>query len=262
MSMLTRCANCNAVFRITTEQLVSRQGKVRCGKCGVVFNALDKLVPHPATADTGADVVTAEAALAASAPASYDLFGAAPSLAGHGAGQTITSAAQGTSSLLLAAPDGRFAWWSLVGVLLAILLLAAQGAYFYRSQLSVAYPPAKPLLEAACAELGCTLATPVDLQSISIESSDLQADPGNRAVLVLSAMLRNRATFAQQLPFLELSLTDPQDTALARRVLRPAEYAPRAMPATIAAGGEFQVRMYIDAGQLKANGYRLYAFYP
>ena len=151
---------------------------------------------------------------------------------------------------------------SLAGSLLALLVLAGQSVWHYRNQLAARFPEAKPHLEAACAQLGCRIEPPLDPQAISIESSDLQAEPGSRAVLVLSAVLRNRASFDQELPMLELALTDAQDTPLARRVLKPADYAPGARKTSIAAGAEHQVRLYIDAGQLKANGYRLYAFYP
>ncbi|MEO1766641.1 DUF3426 domain-containing protein [Thiobacter aerophilum] len=44
MSMQTTCPSCQTVFRVTTEQLDMRAGKVRCGKCAFVFNAFDTLV--------------------------------------------------------------------------------------------------------------------------------------------------------------------------------------------------------------------------
>lgn len=42
--MLTRCPACETNFRVTTEQLKARSGRVRCGQCQHVFNALDGLV--------------------------------------------------------------------------------------------------------------------------------------------------------------------------------------------------------------------------
>lgn len=41
--MLTRCPRCATTFRVTPDQLKIRQGKVRCGKCQSVFNALETL---------------------------------------------------------------------------------------------------------------------------------------------------------------------------------------------------------------------------
>lgn len=40
----TTCPSCHAVFRVRTEQLELRGGKVRCGKCAYVFNAFETLV--------------------------------------------------------------------------------------------------------------------------------------------------------------------------------------------------------------------------
>ena len=67
-SMLTRCPACTTSFRVTPDQLKARGGKVRCGKCQTVFNALDSLVDTPPPA-----------AAPATAPQSHP---AAPPLAG------------------------------------------------------------------------------------------------------------------------------------------------------------------------------------
>lgn len=42
--MLTRCPNCATRFRVTADQLKVRLGRVRCGQCQTVFNALDSLI--------------------------------------------------------------------------------------------------------------------------------------------------------------------------------------------------------------------------
>ncbi len=42
--MRTRCPACSTVFRVTSEQLRAKAGKVRCGYCQVVFNAFDELI--------------------------------------------------------------------------------------------------------------------------------------------------------------------------------------------------------------------------
>ena len=316
MTMLTRCAACATTFRLTTEQLSSHQGKVRCGRCGTVFNALENLFDSPLdpAADEGVsgtalpiDTATIDMfdprdhgdtnAPASGAPdagpevppleadgedpevASPDAAPAAaerhpgedePAHAIHPADAPEESPAAtarpaeagGTPLLVGMAQEKRpgVRWVSAIGALLAGLALAGQATHHYRDQIAARVPETKPYLERACAQIGCRILPPVDGQAISIESSDLQADNANRAVLILSAVLRNRAEFAQPLPMLELSLTDALDAPVARRVLAPADYA-RAVPG-IAAGGEVQLRVFIDATQVKANGYRLYAFYP
>ena len=42
--MLTTCPECHTNFRVTQEHLALRRGLVRCGQCGVVFNAYDSLL--------------------------------------------------------------------------------------------------------------------------------------------------------------------------------------------------------------------------
>ena len=47
----TRCPACSTVFRVTSDQLRAKAGKVRCGYCQAVFNAFDELVDETAYAD-------------------------------------------------------------------------------------------------------------------------------------------------------------------------------------------------------------------
>ena len=160
-------------------------------------------------------------------------------------------------------PRPRWSWlWWLASAFL-LLALAAQAAYRYRGEIAVLLPEAKPLIERLCAELGCEVPLPRRAELLSIESSDLQADGANPSVMVLTATLRNRAGFMQAFPALELTLTNAQDQTVARRVLLPRDYAPRGArtESGFAAGGEIQIRVYIEAAALKATGYRLYLFF-
>ena len=43
--MRTRCPVCSTVFRVTSEQLRLKAGKVRCGHCQAVFNAFEEFLP-------------------------------------------------------------------------------------------------------------------------------------------------------------------------------------------------------------------------
>jgi predicted Zn finger-like uncharacterized protein len=44
--MLTTCPECRTRFRVGQDQLDSKRGMVRCGRCGAVFNAYDALLPE------------------------------------------------------------------------------------------------------------------------------------------------------------------------------------------------------------------------
>src|SRR5258706_4432287 len=44
LSLVTRCQVCATAFRVQRSQLAARGGKVRCGKCGTVFDGVAGLV--------------------------------------------------------------------------------------------------------------------------------------------------------------------------------------------------------------------------
>ncbi|MCW5605449.1 MAG: zinc-ribbon and DUF3426 domain-containing protein, partial [Burkholderiales bacterium] len=50
MSMVTRCPGCDTVFRVTPSQLQAHQGKVRCGRCMLVFDGFKALATMPEAA--------------------------------------------------------------------------------------------------------------------------------------------------------------------------------------------------------------------
>ena len=150
-----------------------------------------------------------------------------------------------------------------VGILLLVLLAAAQLAYLFRTELVTAQPALKPVFEQVCARLGCTLPAPRRADLISIESSELNPDGERAPLLRLNALLRNGATHAQDWPHLELSLTDTSDRPIVRRVLAPADYLPAERQGSeFAAASEQAVSVLVDPTDTQAGGYRLYVFYP
>ena len=152
--------------------------------------------------------------------------------------------------------------WS-AGILLLLLLAAAQLAYLFRTELVIAQPALKPLFEQVCVRLGCTLPAPRRADLISIESSELNPDSERAPLLRLNALLRNGATHAQDWPHLELSLTDTSDRPIVRRVLAPADYLPADRQGSeFAAASEQAVSVLVDPTDTNAGGYRLYVFYP
>jgi hypothetical protein len=83
-------------------------------------------------------------------------------------------------------------------------------------------------------------------------------------LLILTATVRNRATYALAYPYLELTLTDASDQIVVRRAFAPSEYlgSNANRDAGIAGNHEQLVRLFIDASTTKQAGYRLYLFYP
>jgi predicted Zn finger-like uncharacterized protein len=150
----------------------------------------------------------------------------------------------------------------------AIVVLAIgivlQGILEFRDALAAHVPATRALLASACRALPCTIEPLRDTAALSIDASDLQADPAHRGLLVLSATIRNRAGHAIAYPYLELTLTDSSDRVVVRRAFAPPDYAGGTADVRqgIAANGERLVKLFIDASATQQAGYRLYLFYP
>jgi hypothetical protein len=139
----------------------------------------------------------------------------------------------------------------------------AQFVYFFRIEISAQLPGLKPALSNYCELLKCTISLPEKIELISIESSDLEADALQPNVVTLTALLHNRAEFAQAYPKLELSLTDIQDKVVARRVFIPVEYlkAGEDPKRGLSSNREITIQLHLDTFDLKPSGYKLFLFY-
>lgn len=154
-------------------------------------------------------------------------------------------------------------WPFALAAILLVLVLIGQLAFHFRGELAVSAPVLRPPLEAFSRVFDADIPLPTHVELVSIENSDLQADPARGNMFVLNATLRNRARYAQALPSLELSLTDTQDAAVVRRVFRPDEYLPKSRDHRAFPGNsDIAVRLWIETKDVSAAGYRLYVFYP
>ncbi|WP_301103010.1 DUF3426 domain-containing protein [Propionivibrio sp.] len=294
--MKTRCPDCQTTFRVTPEQLKARAGKVRCGQCQTVFNALDSLLDEAKTSAPSAPQSTLPLEPAAqvtgdqaagfvsetpapevdSSPAVVlPLSEAAVQELGRATGLIMPRETTGIpgyskwSEGVMAEPvslsvDKAARWPFVLAALLLLLALAGQLVFRFRSEIAITMPSLRPVLELLCQTLDVDIPLPRHVELVNIEMSDLQTDPARGNLLVLNASLRNRANYGQAYPSLELSLTDTQDAAIARRVFPPSEYLSAKTPADqpFAANSDITVRLWIDAKGISAAGYRLYVFYP
>jgi predicted Zn finger-like uncharacterized protein len=303
VSATTQCPTCNTRFKVSQEQLGARQGLVRCGCCQAVFNATEYLqddqaspqlelpvVPESARptfveapieesaekpAETTAETVpTAHEELNFNLPEPSDAERHDTEQQDAGQQETIepiTSEQKSTfaNSPVVLTPETTkknkiHTWLWIAGSSLLLILLLAQAAYFFRVELAANQPGLKPVLISYCRLLQCTVPLPQKADSMSIESSELEADPAQSSVITLNALLRNHAPYTQAYPNLELTLTDAQDKPLARRTFLPAEYLKSGEDEKegLAANRELSVKLNLDTTDLKPSGYRLFLFYP
>jgi predicted Zn finger-like uncharacterized protein len=257
MNLTTRCPSCGTAFRVQPVQLSARGGKVRCGKCGNVFDGVKALVAKGTAPGTDAPATDSEPS------PQLGLFEAPKKL--PGAGDAANEDVVIPEFLDDALPPKRRIAWALAAFF-SLLILILQGIYLFRSDIAARIPETRPYLEAVCATYRCELRPLRSPKQMAIESSDLQADGRRDNVIVLNAVLRNQAPFAQEYPSLELTLTDERDEAVARRVLAPADYlavsAADVIARGIGPGADTVLRVYIDTTGLRAVGYRMYLFFP
>jgi predicted Zn finger-like uncharacterized protein len=297
--MKTTCPHCHTAFRVHEEQLEQHGGDVRCGRCGEIFNGYECLderdgthplaaekpepSPPPLPPDTFAqETPDAATAAPASAPAASTPEPVVPDGPEEEAAGPEEEAAEPDEEPPAPAempapqieapgaeqgaqedrPVGR-RWPWVMACLFALAGLAAQAGLVFRTELSLSQPGLRPALEQLCSLAGCQIELPRQTEQLSIESSELQADPARVETVILLASLRNRSPHPQAYPLLELTLTDSQDRMVARRTFQPREYHPKAdLSAGFAAGSDIQVKLPLQLKDLQAVGYRLYLYYP
>jgi len=285
MSDITQCPECTTRFKVSEEQLAAHDGLVRCGRCHEVFNAREHMqdeepspqlsLPIEEQTDTEPPVTEEEAhtppaetnAEVAAESVETDLT-PIPNVSGlEEEASALASQVEIIEELTeeIPAPAPRKnRWIGVMAALLLVLTLVAQAAYFYRVELAAHLPGLKPLLSRYCDLLGGSVELPRQADLMSIESSELESDSVQSNLITLHALLHNRAPYAQAYPNLELTLTDMQDAAIARRVFQPSDYlkAGDHMQNGIAANRELALALRMDTTDLKPAGYRLFLFYP
>ena len=265
----TLCPHCGTRFRVARTQLEAHHGLVRCGHCLQTFDTRPNFAPEEINPQLELPILDeieaqAEAYLAEQPPAEEPGATAPPGSAKADILQPLIPADQAAHPedevVFLSKRRSRF--WTIAAFPLLLLLLA-QAVYLFRVELAARLPVLKPALVRYCKILKCSVPLPQKASLMSIESSELKDDPTRRNQIILIALLRNRAPFAQALPDLELTLTDSHDNVLARRAFRPEDYSPK--PGNISAGlpanQELGITLRLDTADLKPVGYRLMLYY-
>jgi predicted Zn finger-like uncharacterized protein len=260
--MLTRCPACQTLFRIRAETLRVAHGRVRCGRCGAEFNALDSLAEDPddltdaaaaardaaeapqTTAKAAAmvngapDASTATAPVAAAHPVE-DFVGPLPEASGAAAAGESAGAAAGSpviapelihSLLLEEAPRrGRAAPRLLAGLVSLLLLAALAGQWLYLQRVPLYGQPAlRPVLERMCLWLGCELPLDRAPERIEVVERIVREHPRVPRALLVNLTFISRAEGRIAYPVLELRLADLSGNRVAGRRFAPADYLPAA----------------------------------
>ncbi|MFP3565760.1 zinc-ribbon and DUF3426 domain-containing protein [Paraburkholderia sp. SIMBA_030] len=156
--------------------------------------------------------------------------------------------------------------WIIGGSLAALLLvvaLLAQLAWWQRETVMVDFPRSQTLYAKACAQIGCQITPPHDIDGLQVEPSDLRQIDGPHK-LELKMPLHNRFNIALAYPAIELTLLDDRNNVAVRRVLWPQDYVAPGTP--IAAGLPAHTTqtmiVHLDTGNAVASNFRVQIFYP
>lgn len=152
------------------------------------------------------------------------------------------------------------------GTLLLFVLIIVQLAVIFRAELLARAPQARDALVQLCGVFGCTVGWPTQVDQLAVIGSELQAIPGTD-VLELTTVIRNRATFKQALPAVEVTLTDSRNRPIARKVFSPADYlAAAGEPSSriddgFASGSDYTIRLFFEARGVQPAGFLVYPFF-
>lgn len=175
--------------------------------------------------------------------------------------------------LLVEVPSRRAAYtgpasrlWRL-GVFVLFFSLLAQAAYAFRAMLVANYPQLRPVATQLCGFVGCSISWGRDETAFEIIASELIEAPGKPGRILLTATFVNRGKTTQDLPSLELRLTDNANQVVVSRLLHPGDYLGRTTTKDegMAPNTELYVNVNLNlelSNKPPASGYGLIVFYP
>ena len=218
--METTCNQCKSRFRLTEKQLRQAYGKVCCGECGSVFNAMtalknyegelpadyfeqrqeeDQILPEESRPVTDFDVETEFVERR----------------------QVSLHEAMYGSERRSFFSSGPLAWF--VGILLLTAVGTAQVIYYQRYQLVEDSRYQQQVIN-LCQVLPCAETEFSSTGQIRLLERNIFTHPVTSNALMVTGSFVNQAPFAQKLPELLISLFDVQGKLIANRLFTPPEY--------------------------------------
>jgi predicted Zn finger-like uncharacterized protein len=228
--METTCPQCKSRFRLTEKQLSQAFGKVCCGECGNVFNAMTDLQnyegalpPDYFARQAEDDEILQESSLSISAidvDADADADVDAETEFVERRQVSLHEAMYGSErrSLFALGPLGWF-----VGILLLAAVGIAQTIYYQRYQL-IEKPRYQQQVINLCQVLPCAETSFSSIEQIRLLERNIFTHPVATNALMVTGSFVNQAPFAQKLPDLLISLFDVQGKLIANRLFKPPEY--------------------------------------
>ena len=213
--MYTKCSHCSAVFRVTMKELTAAQGKLRCGECSGVFNAMDSLSTKLPNYSDPAEKISfdslnkkQQSSLTASSRQSVK--------------ETVKNV--DISRLPKNPTDRKSLWITLLAFTLSVALVTQ--VWFSRDLwLSKLRQPEK----------------------VKVLSKNVFSHPSETDALIITAVIKSFTEDSQPYPYLETRLLDVQNKTIALRRFRPHEYLEKYQSGSLLEGNtEVSIRLKIQ----------------
>lgn len=251
--MYTECPQCHAIFRVTQEILQAAAGKVRCGECATVFQAVKPKKSVSTTTSPDNRVLPSKKIERSKPkkdkkPTPVDRRGTSKkrpvastsSFHRHREDdyqQPDSSEKVATSTntdfvpkyLPVPVPSKRpkvkrkHKVWGLALLALLGLLLLSQILTANRKYLGTK-PLMRPIVTAVCKVSGCEVPAHKDLDAIELLNHGVFSHPTVPGSLMIKGMIQNNASFEQPYPVIELGFSDISGKPVAMRRFGPNEY--------------------------------------
>ncbi len=215
--METCCPNCSSHFRISDNQLQAALGRVKCGQCAMVFNALQSLKSYEG--DLPESYSPSPSAAQSRQNQSIDMdIRAEPKSSGMEVSLHEAMYGHKRNSLAHFSP---FLWF--IGILFLIVLGIGQSVYYQRYQL-INKPRFQQQVLRICELVPCGESNFSSIRQIKLLQRNVFTHPATSNALMVTGSFVNQAPFPQKLPNMLVSLFDTKGELIANRVFEPSEY--------------------------------------
>lgn len=225
--MYTKCPECRAVFRVTTEQLSMADGLVRCGICDSVFNGSEHIAEdHDPNAtsekwqeENNLDLSDDQwPSKGSDDAADLEQLTDDDTLTDSERVPTVIRDDFGGNILSKTNSPIQIAVFTLGAIALAIFFL---GQISYWQNVDVL---PRTWVNGFCKTFGCGENNQADLSAIKILNRNIYSHPNIKNALMITTTFVNQQPSAQAYPLLEITLLDTHGQVVAVRRFSPKDY--------------------------------------
>ncbi len=145
-----------------------------------------------------------------------------------------------------------------------LLLVFFQMVFFLRVEICKEWPALKPVFVEACHHIGCAMPLPRHIELLLLDDTELIKDETHAGNIKFNCLIINNASYAQDFPTLELTLTDSQDIPLIRRKFTPQEYllaARNKLDNGLTGNDEVRLSLNLKVADTAVSGFRAFLVY-